>query len=187
MKTRILIEMLQKADPSGEAECCIGNTDIHYVDAMPAYYDGRAQIVERDGYRPTKLISKASGTKVKIIPWSFDDVASYCQERKLPLPEMDFSEDPSYAEAIKRGLTSVYDSCEMMKHKMREDDYKKWEEKLQPYLKSGKIEDIDKEFGEWISTQSGHGYNMRKWMKVKIQDLSDWKLDAWFCDKVYKK
>lgn len=28
-----------KADPSGEAECCIGNNDIHYVDICPAYYD----------------------------------------------------------------------------------------------------------------------------------------------------
>lgn len=179
--------MLQNADPSGEAECCIGNTDIHYVDAMPAYYDGRAQIVERDGYRPTKLISKASGQKVKIIPWHFEDVASYCQERGLPLPEMDFSQDSSYGEAIKRGLTSVYDAGEMLVHKMDQKSYESWEKKLEPYLKSGKIEDLDKEFEERIAVQNGYGHNMRRWMKDRITDLSDWKLDTWFCDKVYKK
>lgn len=35
MKTKILIEKLQKADPSGELECCVQNVDI--VDVFEGY------------------------------------------------------------------------------------------------------------------------------------------------------
>ena len=32
MKTNKLIELLQKADPSGDLEVCIDNHDIHFVE-----------------------------------------------------------------------------------------------------------------------------------------------------------
>lgn len=51
MKTKDLISALQAADPSGELEVCCGNTDIHFVNVEPAYYDGCLQVLTRD---PTK-------------------------------------------------------------------------------------------------------------------------------------
>ena len=48
MKSSKLIQLIQEADPSGEIECCIGNADIHYVDILPAYYDGCLQVLDVD-------------------------------------------------------------------------------------------------------------------------------------------
>ena len=51
MKTRDLIAALNEADPSGDLECAIGNTDIHFVDVEPGYYDGCLQVLKRDETR----------------------------------------------------------------------------------------------------------------------------------------
>ena len=48
MKTKELIRQLQEADPSGEIEVCVGNIDIHFVERLPAYYDGRLEVLKRD-------------------------------------------------------------------------------------------------------------------------------------------
>lgn len=48
VKTKELIKQLQEADPTGEVEVTVGNTDIHFVDALPSYYDGCQQILIRD-------------------------------------------------------------------------------------------------------------------------------------------
>lgn len=52
MKTKELIRQLQKADPSGEIDCCIGNSDIHFVSVNPAHYDGCKQVLIRDEKNP---------------------------------------------------------------------------------------------------------------------------------------
>lgn len=51
MKTKELIRLLQEADPEGETECCINNNDIHFLDKMPAYWDGILEILQRDHSR----------------------------------------------------------------------------------------------------------------------------------------
>lgn len=48
MKTKELIRRLQEEDPTGEEECCVGNCDIFFVEALPAYYDGCNQVLIRD-------------------------------------------------------------------------------------------------------------------------------------------
>ena len=48
MKTRLLIEMLQKADPSGELEACVGGLDIYSITREQAYYDGALQVLTRN-------------------------------------------------------------------------------------------------------------------------------------------
>lgn len=48
MKTKELICLLQQEDPSGEVEVCVGNVDIHFLEYLPAYYDGRLQVLKRD-------------------------------------------------------------------------------------------------------------------------------------------
>ena len=71
MKTSELIRLLQEADPSGDAECCVDNEDIHFLEVLPGYYDGRLQVFTRDpALAPYFDIVAAkitsSGTKVKI-------------------------------------------------------------------------------------------------------------------------
>lgn len=48
MKTKDVIAMLQKEDPSGELECCVGNADIFTIEKMPGYWDGCLQVLVRD-------------------------------------------------------------------------------------------------------------------------------------------
>ena len=78
MKTRILIEQLQKADPTGEAECVVGCQDIHFVAAVPMFYDGTPTLLERDetksGYNIIGLRVPDRGIKIKIHTLSRRDV-----------------------------------------------------------------------------------------------------------------
>ena len=70
MKTKELIRQLNEADPSGEEEVCVGNTDIHFADRWPAYYDGCLQVLKRDESNPCYNITGAEirgeGVKVQI-------------------------------------------------------------------------------------------------------------------------
>lgn len=48
MKTKDLIAALQENDPSGEVECCVGNAPIFFLANMPAWYDGKLQVLVQD-------------------------------------------------------------------------------------------------------------------------------------------
>lgn len=77
MKTKELIRLLQIEDPTGEAECCIDNADILCVERMPAYYDGRLEVLIRDPSLPYYNVVGAkitgSGVKVNIHRHSIED------------------------------------------------------------------------------------------------------------------
>ena len=77
MKTRELIQQLNDADPTGELECCIKNSDISHVDVVPAYYDGTLELLVRDIDNPARVrsaIYETSGKKLRICPLSIEDV-----------------------------------------------------------------------------------------------------------------
>ncbi len=76
MKTKKLIELLQEADPEGEAECCIDNHDVYYVQKMEAYYDGRLELLKYSEKYPYHIIGAevtCRGTKVKIYYKEIED------------------------------------------------------------------------------------------------------------------
>lgn len=75
MKTKELIRQLQKEDPSGELDVCVGNVDIYFVEKLPGWYDGCQQIFIRDedGYIvKAKYNSKID--KIKIHITSIEDL-----------------------------------------------------------------------------------------------------------------
>lgn len=94
MKTKELIRQLQDADPSGETEVCIGNADINFVDVLPAYYDGRLQVLQRNENNGcyniigAKLVSQ--GNKVIIHPLSIYD--ALWNDPDMPIDYSDCSE-----------------------------------------------------------------------------------------------
>lgn len=61
MKSKTLIELLQKADPTGDMEVTVAKKDILFTEVKEAYWDGCAHIMFRhpDGGYPTgaKIIS----------------------------------------------------------------------------------------------------------------------------------
>jgi len=86
MKTKKLIELLQKQDPSGEEEVCVGNVDIMYVSKEPAYHDGPLQVIEGGTAR-----YKRSGVKVQIHTASIID--AICSDPEIVVDYSDLDED----------------------------------------------------------------------------------------------
>jgi hypothetical protein len=78
MKTKDLIKLLRENDPEGEIEVCVGNVPVHYVDNLPAYYDGLLQVlipnpIECKYYNVEQAKFVSSGRKVVIHTWGIDD------------------------------------------------------------------------------------------------------------------
>ena len=62
MKTKEFIEMLQKADPSGEAHVRMDGGIPYYAEGKPGYYDGPYSYIDEDG----NYTYSSAGTKVDI-------------------------------------------------------------------------------------------------------------------------
>ena len=78
MKTKDLIALLQSADPSGELHVCLqDNRDVFDVHRLPAYMDGRQEILIRDADNPffnvLGGILNASGDKIAISGMTIED------------------------------------------------------------------------------------------------------------------
>lgn len=95
MKTKELIKLLQEADPSGEVEVCIGNADIHFVEILPAYYDGRLQVLQRNpdinAYNITGAKLFENGDKIVLHPLSIFD--AIWNDPDLPIDYSDLSKE----------------------------------------------------------------------------------------------
>lgn len=105
MKTSELIRRLQEADPSGEAECCVDNEDIHFLEVLPAYWDGRLQVFTRDPAKAgwfdivgAKITS--AGTKIKIRHLSIEDLL--IDDPEMPVDTSDTGSAVSDAEYAAR-------------------------------------------------------------------------------------
>lgn len=94
MKTKELIRRLHQMDPTGEAECCIDNADILDVQGMPAYWDGRLEVLIRDpsktgitydivGAKVTPL-----GQKVKIVACPIEELVYGHPDVPIDLSEL---------------------------------------------------------------------------------------------------
>ena len=145
MKTKKLIELLQEADPTGEEECCVGNTDIHFVGVEPAYYDGRLQVLERDEsneyYNITGGQYRMSGSKVVIHELSITDAV--WNDPDLPV---EFDYEPSESE-----LKNLENTRNEVKE-FRAKQLKYWTEKIvKKYNEGWKAwQSVDREIGSCL-------------------------------------
>jgi hypothetical protein len=119
MKTKDLIKQLQECDPEGETEVCVHNVPIYYVDNLPAYYDGKLQVLindpEKEPYYSVvgaKFVS--TGRKVVINTLGIDDAIH--SDPDLPveidndIPTYDFS----YAKRVEEWRKEARDIKEHM-------------------------------------------------------------------------
>jgi hypothetical protein len=124
MKTNKLIKLLQNADPTGEAEVCVSNQDILDVASMPAYYDGRQEILIRDeslncydviGGKITSL-----GTKIKIITHGLDE--ALMDHPDLPIDLSECQDNGRYAKLVEVWRKAAKDlSVEIEADKWKKD------------------------------------------------------------------
>lgn len=117
MKTKKLIELLQKEDPEGEMECCIGNADIHYVAAKPGYWDGCLQILKRDEtskyYNVIGAEYKSGTQKLEIKSLSIAD--AIFNNENLPVTyDGKYAEEhyKEYVENCRKQAVEIKDDCE---------------------------------------------------------------------------
>jgi len=78
VKTKELIDLLQKCDPSGELEVTVGNTPIYTAETLPAYYDGNLQMLIQDhsltGYNIVGYKVTGKGYKVSLKEMSLEQI-----------------------------------------------------------------------------------------------------------------
>lgn len=102
MKSKVLIAKILELDPTGEVECSIGNCDIYYLDRLPAYYDGRLQVLKYDEskapyYNVIGGEYRSSGSKIALKELSFSDAL-----RNDDKFEIDYSNLHATAESLQR-------------------------------------------------------------------------------------
>ena len=75
MLVKELIAALQQEDP--DTEVCVGNRPIHFIEGVPAYYDGPLQVLVQDKANPYYNITGAkilhTGRKVQVHILSIED------------------------------------------------------------------------------------------------------------------
>jgi hypothetical protein len=75
MKTKVLIEQLQKSDPTGELECCVGNGDIWGLEVKSSYWDGKLQVFQfNENNQPISAKRVSKGDKLDIRPIYISEV-----------------------------------------------------------------------------------------------------------------
>lgn len=150
MKTKELISLLQEVDPTGEVECCIGNSDIHFVSKEPAYWDGNLEILIRDPncqfYNIIGAKYTSRGDKIFIRPLSITD--AICNDPDLPV---DYSETGSKDRA-KRYKESDDKTREVMRDIERKNEldlFKSWGYQRASEIASAK-EDLERVLVEFF-------------------------------------
>lgn len=137
MKGKEVIRLLQEADPTGEIEVCVGNVDIFTIDKLPAYYDGKLQVLVRDPnakYYPIiggKYVS--SGWKVSITPMSITDALENDPEN-FTVDYSGLSERDQ--QAAKKGHEEARQAIRDLEQRLEREYFRKWvkeeAEKLTP-------------------------------------------------------
>jgi len=111
MKTKELIRQLQKHDPTGELECCVGNADIHFVCTQPAYWDGCLQVLKRNPntqyYNIIGAKYTTKGTKVMINPLSISDAIFNDQDLPVEFDELSEGNREWYKQCVEKRRAEV--------------------------------------------------------------------------------
>ncbi len=117
MKTKELIRRLQEADPEGEFECCVDNEDIHFLEVIPGYYDGRLQTFVRDpahagSFDIVGAKVTGRGTKIKIRHLGIGDLL--CDMPEMPVDTSEAGEEwaqkvEKYRERGRRFKAGIFD------------------------------------------------------------------------------
>lgn len=176
MKTKELIRQLQEADPTGEEEVCVGNIDIHFVESLPAYYDGSLQVLIRDEtckcYNIIGGKYKRSGKKVNIHTLSITDAIS--NNRDMPVDYSELSSDR--AESTKKAHDELREWHKRLDNQLEWEYFLKWVKDRASLL----TEDTDDVKGEALlffdknispddafpeGIPSGHSYNTARLMQ----------------------
>ena len=109
MKSKELIRQIQEIDPTGELEVCIDTTtDILFVERLPAYYDGKLEVLQRDenidsDYNVVSAKLMVTGLKVAIRTFSIED--AILDNPNIPIDYSDLPQEIASYEKEKHDKT----------------------------------------------------------------------------------
>lgn len=113
MLTKDLIKKLQELDPDGNKEVVVGCEDIHFLESLPMYYDGRPILLKRDlsrsGYNivGARVGDFTGNGKIQIHTLSLEEL--FYDEIDLPV---EYS-NPSDQQYIKSGIEQIRNKIKM--------------------------------------------------------------------------
>ena len=107
MKSKEVIRQLQEADPSGEAEVCVNNEDIHFINREAAYWDGCLQVLVRDEskkdcYNIIGVRYVSDGDKISIHTLGVGDVLLDDSDAPIDYSGLNESQAARYRESDER-------------------------------------------------------------------------------------
>jgi hypothetical protein len=107
MKSKELIKLLQKADPTGETEVFVDNIDIYSVYKEEMYWDGKPQLLIRDNSKlPYYNIVSGKicyrGDKISIKTLSIEDALVDHPDMPVDLSEVPEHSIKEWERAIER-------------------------------------------------------------------------------------
>jgi hypothetical protein len=153
MKSKKLIELLQKEDPTGETEICLssedGNVDILFLEHKPGYWDGAYQVLERNWaseyYNVTGAQYRRDGSKIIIVPHSIQDALE--NNPDLPITVIDVSKD---AKRMQKTVDGWRDKAKKEKEDFEKKAIQEFSFKVLSKIKEGCwkiIQPVDKKIG----------------------------------------
>jgi hypothetical protein len=133
MKSKDLIAKILELDPTGEVECCIGNSDIYHIDILPAYWDGRLQVLEYDESKKPYYSVKggryqSSGNKIDIAPLPFSDALR--NDEKFEIDYSQLGASPEEIERYKKSDDNIRKSSKRLESDLTHEAFIKWGKRL---------------------------------------------------------
>jgi hypothetical protein len=123
MKTKDLIALLQKADPTGEINVCVGNVDISWAGREPAYYDGPSQvIIKNEKGRPIGGKYHRKGDKVQIHLWPFSTLIWDYKDIVIDYSELDEERQISF----KENHDKIRTAAKNLDYELELENFMKW-------------------------------------------------------------
>jgi hypothetical protein len=105
MKTKDLIALLQRVDPSGELHVCMqDNSDVYDAHKIPAFWEGRQDILVRDDSNPFFNVQGGivNGTGDKVILSGMSIETALCHKPSMPVLILGGDVTGEYAARIQR-------------------------------------------------------------------------------------
>lgn len=105
MKTKELIELLLREDPSGELDVVIGNQPVSVVQKLPAYYDGPLEVLEYAEHNrfvlvKGKYVRDTDIYKVNLRPYGIMD--ALCDHPELEIEYPDCTNVDHYIDKVEK-------------------------------------------------------------------------------------
>jgi len=116
MKTKKLIELLQKEDPIGEDDVLVNNIDILCLEGKPGYWDGCKQLLVRDWnkdcYNVIGAEYRSDGSKINIT--TLDIEGAIADNPELPVTVVDTFVEKHMQQTVEKWRKEVIELKESM-------------------------------------------------------------------------